>query len=107
MASGSGRVTVVSAGSGALPGREAVWQPAKKATSRPAKNNRRKDNTRRILLTDEGDTSPLSQRQGLESGVHPGTILPAGAPCRHIPRAMNPICRGPHRECFPPPGLSR
>lgn len=63
-ASGSGRTTVVSAGAGLATGWEGVWQPTTKNASKLARENRRKNNTRAILLTNDGDTSPLSYQTG-------------------------------------------
>ena len=61
-ASGSGRTTVVDAGAGLPTGRVGVWQPATNNASRLARNNRRRNNTRHILLMKDGDTSPLSRQ---------------------------------------------
>jgi hypothetical protein len=101
MASGSGTLTVLNTGLDAPRGGGA-WQPAANSARRLARDNRHKNNTRCILLTNEDDTSPLSQQAGFRIRRPVGTILPASAHCRHIPRAMIPIRRSPWREFFPP-----
>jgi hypothetical protein len=80
IASGSGTVTVVNTGLGALRGWDAVWQPAANNARRLARVNRRKNNTRRILLTNEDDTSPLSQQPGFRIDIRLERSCPPSRP---------------------------